>query len=340
MTPRLLILYSLILIQQIVSAQKKIQFYTKDGNLTSKDSSYYYTIGNLISGQYEDTLKFYQTASEKYLGRQLYKNGYLNGNFVFYHENGRLKSKGINNLGRPIGYVLNWYETGSPKQTVYFPENGGNVSEFLIEDYLIINYWDSLGNQLINNGNGYCNCYLEQVFGEMTAGEEETPSVKFNYSYRLYEGSLNKMGKVKDGLRDSIWTVKVKGISLYSEKYNMGVFKEGTRFLDNGKESTYSKIEESSEPNKGMIEFYNYVGKQMKYPPDARNKGIQGRVFVEFTIETDGSITNVRALKSPSESLSKEAIRVVKSSPKWIPGFQRGLPVRQKMVIPLIFKLG
>lgn len=340
MRPRFIIIISLVLFQQTASAQKKIQFFTKEGDPTSKDSSFYYTIGNFFEGQYEDTLKFYRTGSEKYLGRQLYKSGYLTGTFIFYHENGKLKSKGLNNLGRPIGYALKWYESGSPKQTTYFPEKIGSVSGILTEDYLIINYWDSVGNQQVNNGNGFCNCYLEQVFGEMTVGEEEIPKMKLNYSYRLYEGSNNKIGKVKDGLRDSVWTVKEKGVALYSEKYNMGVFKEGTRFLDNGEEYAYSTVEEFARPKNGIQEFYSYVGNQMNYPQDARKRRLEGKVFVEFVVERDGSITNVKVLKSPGESLSKEAARVVKLSPKWTPGHQRGLPVRQKMVIPIIFKLG
>ena len=71
----------------------------------------------------------------------------------------------------------------------------------------------------------------------------------------------------------------------------------------------------------------------------ALENGIQGKVFVEFVIEKDGSITNVRVLRSVDPSLDKEAIRVVSSMPKWKPGKQRGKAVRVSYTVPINFKL-
>ena len=65
--------------------------------------------------------------------------------------------------------------------------------------------------------------------------------------------------------------------------------------------------------------------------------GIGGRVFVEFIVEKDGSITNVRTLKGIGAGCDEEAVRVVGMAPKWNPGKQRGKAVRQKMVLPIIF---
>lgn len=66
---------------------------------------------------------------------------------------------------------------------------------------------------------------------------------------------------------------------------------------------------------------------------------IEGRVFVQFIIEKDGSISQVEAIRGIGESCDEEAVRVVASAPRWEPGKQRGKPVRVKMVLPISFKL-
>lgn len=99
-------------------------------------------------------------------------------------------------------------------------------------------------------------------------------------------------------------------------------------------------VEETAAPQGGMPAFYEYVGKKMKYPAQARRMGVEGKVFVEFVIERDGSITDVKAIKGIGAGCDEEAVRVVESAPKWKPGKQRGKPVRQRMVLPISFKLG
>ena len=102
----------------------------------------------------------------------------------------------------------------------------------------------------------------------------------------------------------------------------------------------FSVVEETAEPKGGMPAFYKYVGEKMKYPAQARRMGVEGRVFVEFVVNRDGSIVDVKAIKGIGAGCDEEAVRVVQSAPSWKPGKQRGKPVRQKMVIPIIFKLG
>lgn len=101
----------------------------------------------------------------------------------------------------------------------------------------------------------------------------------------------------------------------------------------------FSVVEESAAPKGGMNAFYEFVKSKMKYPAQARRMGIEGRVFVEFVIERDGRLTDVKALKGIGAGCDEEAIRIVQSSPAWNPGKQRGKPVRQRYVIPIFFKL-
>jgi protein TonB len=99
-------------------------------------------------------------------------------------------------------------------------------------------------------------------------------------------------------------------------------------------------VEESATPDGGMAAFYKYVGKKMKYPSQARRMGIEGRVFVEFVVDKDGTLISVKAIKGIGAGCDEEAVRVIKNHPKWTPGKQRGQAVKQKIVLPIVFKLG
>ena len=89
----------------------------------------------------------------------------------------------------------------------------------------------------------------------------------------------------------------------------------------------------------GEAELMKYVGSHIKYPQIARETGIQGRVFVSFVVEPDGSISNVKLLRGIGGGCDEEAMRVIKSLPKWKPGKQRGKAVRVSYQIPVFFKL-
>ena len=82
-----------------------------------------------------------------------------------------------------------------------------------------------------------------------------------------------------------------------------------------------------------------WISKNVKYPVLAMENGIQGKVFVQFVIEKDGSITDVKVSRGVDASLDKEAVRVVKAMPKWKPGKQRCKPVRVSYTLPIFFQL-
>ena len=90
----------------------------------------------------------------------------------------------------------------------------------------------------------------------------------------------------------------------------------------------------------GQQALFKYLAENVKYPVIAQENGIQGRVICQFVVNKDGSIVDVVAVRSSGEpSLDKEAIRVIKSMPKWKPGKQRGKPVRVKYTVPVNFRL-
>ena len=89
----------------------------------------------------------------------------------------------------------------------------------------------------------------------------------------------------------------------------------------------------------GPSALMQYLSSNIKYPVVAQENGVQGRVVVSFVVERDGSITDVNVLRSVDPSLDKEAVRVVKSMPKWNPGKQNGSAVRVKYQVPVSFRL-
>ena len=85
--------------------------------------------------------------------------------------------------------------------------------------------------------------------------------------------------------------------------------------------------------------FSKWVNQHLAYPDIAKENGIQGRVTLQFTVNTDGSVSGVKVLRGVDPSLDKEAVRVVSSSPKWTPGKQRDRPVKVTYTFPVIFQL-
>jgi len=89
----------------------------------------------------------------------------------------------------------------------------------------------------------------------------------------------------------------------------------------------------------GIAAFYSFISENLEYPAQAQRMGIEGKVFVEFIVEKDGSISNIKILRGIGAGCDEEAARAVQSSPVWEPGSQSGITVRQRMVLPITFSL-
>lgn len=101
----------------------------------------------------------------------------------------------------------------------------------------------------------------------------------------------------------------------------------------------YEVVEDLPSFPGGPSALISYLSSNVKYPTECQAKGIQGRVIVQFIVETDGSITNARIVRGVDPLLDAEALRVVNGMPKWTPGKQNGKAVRVKYAVPLSFKL-
>lgn len=105
-------------------------------------------------------------------------------------------------------------------------------------------------------------------------------------------------------------------------------------------EVVFMVVETMPEFPGGQQALFKYLSENVKYPVIAQENGIQGRVICQFVVNKDGSIVDVEVVRSGGDaSLDKEAVRVIKSMPKWKPGKQRGKAVRVKYTVPVNFRL-
>ena len=108
---------------------------------------------------------------------------------------------------------------------------------------------------------------------------------------------------------------------------------------EEAEDEIFQVVEQDPEFPGGSDAIFKFIQQNLKYPQLAKENNITGRVFVQFVVEKDGSVSNVRAMRDPGGGLGKEAERVVKSMPKWTPGKQRGKAVRAYFTLPINFVL-
>lgn len=123
-------------------------------------------------------------------------------------------------------------------------------------------------------------------------------------------------------------TLDGDGRSISAESY-----KEG------GRDKVYDTVEQMPSFPGGTEALFSWINNNLKYPAEAEENGVQGRVVCAFVVERDGSIRNIQVVKSIYPSLDAEAIRLLNKMPRWSPGKQSGIPVRTKFTLPFTFKL-
>ena len=121
-----------------------------------------------------------------------------------------------------------------------------------------------------------------------------------------------------------------------SEKQEEIIEKQESRAAEG---EVFQVVEEMPEVPGGMAECMKWLGQNINYPAEAKEKGVQGRVIVQMVVEKDGTITNAKVVRGVDPLLDAEALRVVNQSPKWKPGMQKGEAVRVKYTLPIMFRL-
>ncbi len=180
---------------------------------------------------------------------------------------------------------------------------------------------------------------IEQLNNEMQTITSQYPDYKLDWQ------SLNKVGYDNIGLthyKEAITGVDNSGDKNKLARIHMEINKLNKEMVTHAMPDTegiYTVVEDQPTPEGGMQEFYTYIMKNLKYPTQARRMGIEGKVFVQFVVDVDGSITEVKTLKGIGAGCDDEAERVLTGAKAWIPGMQKGLPVKVRMVLPITFAL-
>ena len=179
---------------------------------------------------------------------------------------------------------------------------------------------------------------LEQLVAEETVMNSE----KFT-AYEMEDDAPEQVTKTQD-------EVATSDVAIGAIDYDQGsneaehVLKVNEKVVDEvppavEETKVFDAVEQMPSFKGGDAALMEWLSKNIKYPVIAEENGIQGRVVATFVVERDGSITDVKIVKSVDPSLDKEAVRVLKSMPKWIPGKQNGQAVRVKYTVPVTFRL-
>lgn len=297
-------------------AQKQDVFFLKnDGSYVNhRDSADYIRIMKepAAGSVYFGVSEYYLDGKVKLVGESLLPNYVrFEGTCVSYYPNGKRSAVNTYKSGGLTGIQYEFFPNGK----LYIVETHTLPTPNLpIPQITITSNYDSLGKALVENGTGHFIRYDK------------------DFKYVAEEGDL------KNGLKEGEWKFKEDSVTAV-ELYKDGKFISGTSNL-NGDIKNYT-VDATLPTFKGGPEnFLRYLGESVRYPPSDREKNVQGRVVVSFIVEKDGSLSNIKAIQSVSPDIDAEAVRVIKNSPKWIPGTKFGRPVRASYIVPIKFSLG
>ncbi len=219
---------------------------------------------------------------------------------------------------------------GESYDSVLVKFNVGDVFEETVK----VDIWDKHGVQIYNHTFMKMDCVRSTKDFDDNVIIVGKPSMYFLVIKKCSDGPKLCVIREREGI--------LKSLDEYLWEYlweNMKKQKRSTESpsIETGK--VYDAVEHMPQFPGGDGELMKYLADNISYPEEAEEKGAQGRVICTFVVERDGSITDVKVIKSVAPSLDKEAVRVLKSMPKWTPGTQGGHPVRVKYTSPVTFRL-
>lgn len=310
------ILIGLFFLSVVCFGQKKqnIYFLKDDGSAVKlkENADFIRVIQEPDSGSiFYSFYEFYKDGSKKSVGkvssyepRLIYEE-----NLLSYYPNGKKKEIVTYVRGKLTGFRYNYYPNGKLQTAVFYEKPKSKTDSSRVK---MISFCDSTGRELVKNGTGY---YKD------SAGPER----------------LSEEGNYVDSVKNGVWK-GVRRNSSYEESYENGVFISGIATND-GKEYPYTKVDVLPEFKGGIDGFLKYFASNYKYPVEAQNNGVNGKISVAFVVEADGSLSDFVILKDIGYGCGKRALDVIKKSPKWSPGRQHGIPVRVAYTLPIVLRM-
>lgn len=349
----LLILFVLLNLD-LFGQRAGIFFYDSDWNLTTRDRAVYFrtcridTSSTTFFGEVKD---FYKNGQPQMKG--YYVNNVKVDSFYFYYPNGNLESKGLYVNDLRMGIWKYYYKNAQLKQVV----------DFFANDFVVKEYYDSLGTPLLPNGTG-----------------------KWGNTFRLHNQNswVRVEGPYKKGLKHGKWKVYIKYGDGGEKLDNQNVFKKDKlkspwyagsflssyfqdkyklKMTEEFKYSVYVSKKDYPYINKlpeaidsldlpydrnasfpgGENALYSFLSKKLRYPELARGEGKEGVELVEFIVDKNGQVAQVESPEPtrdmPAYGFREEAMRVIKLLPQWEPAVRDNKPVPQKQVIFIHFSI-
>ncbi len=250
--------------------------------------------------------------------------------YIKYYKNGMVREVSrYKDSDKKTVETAYWYPNGqiqqviNVKDTLFAPIGKNKMAPISPQKIMYIqNQSDSKGNHTVLSGNG------EAIFK----------------SYDSSSNIFTEKGMVKNYKKEGYWTGKTDKENSFSYRdfFEKGVLVKGVAYYSKGDSSVYAGEAEISPTFNGGIDGYTrFLQTNLSYPSDAQRQNVQGKVYLQFVVCTDGTLCDFEVLKSAGHpSLDKEAIRVIrKSSGLWTSGIQRGRKVRSRYTIPINFSL-
>jgi len=255
--------------------------------------------------------EFYTNGKLKLIGGSTgnsLENLKFQGPYMAFYPNGHKMLIRNYEKGLPVADEIEYYPNGKLYHVRSYAD-GGKI--------ILKQFNDSTGNALAENGKGKWIEYNENF---------NTISAEGEIDYGLEEGTSR--GRVND-------SVNFESIFKKGELISTARIYKYKSIAD-----TYSKVDTVPEFPGGLNAFGQFLGRYIRYPADARENNIQGRIIISFIVEKDGGITNIKIVRGIGYGCDEEAIRVMKLSPPWKPGMLNGNAVRVAFSVPISFSIG
>lgn len=310
-------------------------------------------VGKWIYTKHKDTLSVLNFINGEMNGQQLgyfengkiasktnYINGIIDGVREYYYTNGNIKEISDYKNGLLEGVQRLYSEDGKSENKIYYHKNNPIKFERVKGDYQISNFKENLVN-----GTGK----VELI----SQNEEEKPIVlvERNLKDSLLHGTIigfnlsgNKSfeGEYENGYMIGKWKFYTdEGVLDHTTtyRYTDHVERDSSEFVTMNYNEPFSIVDNMPEFPGGDKHLRAVIGKNIKYPKKCYANKIQGRVLVQLIINLVGEVENEEVVKSVHPLLDKEAIRVVKELPNWVPGLKAGRPVKVRYTVPFSFKI-
>ncbi|GEM_PF-2472704 len=342
-------------------------YYNKNWLLTKPDSAVYFRVAVIDTSNqvFAKEVKDY-TKDGRLVMTGYFAGGKRNGVFTAYYPSGKTESEGSYTDDERSGVWRYYFSNGGLRyearfegKSTYVVEARDSSGNLIVKDGtgIWIEQYNEMGTNILMTVRGKFKDYAPDGIWTQTMpngtvwSEEVFESGVFKRGYRVLEDNtrielhssytevLREPAKHRRTVQFAYTPITTTGDYPYIKRLNR---KDNLGDIVSTVDVVYTIVEIQTGPVGGLSAFYKKLSSLIRYPRDARRLGIEGRVFVEFVVEKDGSFSSFQVIKGLGAGCDEEAVRALIESQKsvrWTPGVLQRRPVRQKYVLPVTFRL-